>query len=61
MIQVVATDIPTAVKRNDLFSVCPSSVSAPCPDSQSLLRANVTFYDGQGVGKSLSVQTWSNK
>ena len=60
-IQVVATDIPSAMKRNDLFSVCPASVSAPCPDSQALLRANVVFYDGQGVGKGLDVQTWSNK
>ncbi len=60
-LQVVATDIPSALKRNDLFSVCPSTATAPCPDAESLLRANVTFYDGQSVGKSLDVQTWSNR
>ena len=60
-IQVVATDIPSAMTRNDLFSVCLSTVSAPCPDDQALLRANVTYYDGQGVGTGLDVQTWSNK
>ena len=60
-VQVVATDIPSALTRNDIFSVCPTSVAAPCPDNQSLVRANVTFYDGQGVGTSVAVQTWSNR
>jgi hypothetical protein len=60
-IQVVATDIPIAQKRNDLFSVCLTTAPAPCADSQALLRANVTFYDGQSLGKSLDVQTWSNR
>ena len=32
-------------QRNDVLSVCPSVVSLPCPDGQSLLRANVIFYD----------------
>ena len=48
-------------QRNDLLSVCPSSVSAPCPDNKSLLRANVVFYDSGGTGSSLQIQTWSNK
>jgi hypothetical protein len=59
-IKVVATDIPSALKRTDVFSVCPTSVAAPCPDSQSLMHANVTFYDGQGTGSSVGVSTWSN-
>ena len=29
----------SSAKRNDVLSVCPSSVAAPCPDTQSLLRA----------------------
>ena len=50
-----------SVKRNDIFSVCPSSVSAPCPDNQSLLLAEVVYYDNQSVGGSLEVETWSNE
>jgi hypothetical protein len=51
----------SAVKRNDVFLVCPSSVAAPCPDSSALVRSNVTFYDAQGTGKTLEVETWSNE
>jgi hypothetical protein len=47
--------------RNDVFLVCPSSVSAPCPDNSALLKSEVTFYDSQGTGKSLQVETWSNE
>jgi hypothetical protein len=51
----------SSVKREDVFLVCPSSVSAPCPDSSALLRSEVTFYDSQGTGKTLEVNTWSNE
>jgi len=49
-----------SAKRTDVFSVCPSSASAPCADNQSLLRAYVVFYDYQSLGGSLTVQTWSS-
>lgn len=51
----------TTVQRNDVFSVCPILIAAPCPDAQSLLRASVVFYDIPSTGYSLSVQTWSNQ
>lgn len=50
----------SSAKRNDVFLVCASSVSAPCPDNSALVRANVIYYDSQGTGKSLEVVTWSN-
>jgi hypothetical protein len=50
----------TTKQRNDVLSVCPNTVSAPCPDSQSLLTANVIFYDSTTTfGVSVGVQTWS--
>ncbi len=50
----------TTKQRNDVLSVCPSSVSAPCADSQSLLTANVIFYDSTiAFGVSVGIQTWS--
>jgi hypothetical protein len=51
----------SSVKRNDVFLVCTSSVSAPCPDDSALVKADVTFYDSQGTGKTLEVETWSNE
>jgi len=51
----------SSVKRDDVFLVCPSSVAAPCPDNRALLAAEVTFYDSQGTGKTLQVNTWSNQ
>lgn len=49
-----------ASQRHVVLSVCPSSVSAPCPDSKSLLRVDVIFYDDQSFGRAVGVQTWSN-
>jgi hypothetical protein len=48
-------------KREVVLSVCPSSVSAPCPDGKALLRADVIFYDDQSFGRAVGVQTWSNQ
>ena len=48
-------------QRNDVLSVCPSSVAAPCPDNQALLASNVIFYDTPSTGASLGIQTWSNR
>jgi hypothetical protein len=47
-------------QRNDVLSVCPASVTGPCPDAKSLLRANVIFYDTPTTGASIGIQTWSN-
>jgi hypothetical protein len=47
-------------QRNDVLSVCLNSVVAACPDSQSLLTANVIFYDTNTTyGVSVGVQTWT--
>ena len=48
-------------QRNDVFLVCatPSSVSTPCTDSQSTLRANVIFFDTANPS-NVWIQTWSN-
>lgn len=51
----------SSVQREDVFLVCPSSVSAPCPDANALVRAQVTYYDTGGTGKSLEIETWSNE
>jgi hypothetical protein len=51
----------SATQRRVVLSVCPSSVSAPCPDAGSLLRADVIFYDDQGFGRAVGLQTWSNQ
>ena len=49
-------------QRDDVLSVCPSSVAAPCPDNKSLLRVEVIFYDTpNGTGSSVGIQTWSNQ
>jgi hypothetical protein len=48
-------------QRRVVLSVCPSSVSAPCPDAKSLLRVYVIFYDDTGFGRAAGVQTWSNQ
>jgi hypothetical protein len=50
----------TTKQRNDVMSVCPNAVSAPCPDAQSLLTANVIFYDSTTTfGVSVGILTWS--
>ena len=48
-------------QRNDVFLVCatPGSVSAPCADAQSALRADVIFFDTTNPS-SVWIQTWSN-
>jgi hypothetical protein len=51
----------SATQRNIILSVCASKVSAPCPDAQAILRANVTFYDDQSFGRAVSIQSWSNQ
>jgi hypothetical protein len=51
----------SATQRRVVLSVCPSSVTAPCPDAQSLLRVDVIFYDDGSFGRAVGVQTWSNE
>ena len=50
-----------SAQRHVVLSVCPTSVSAPCPDVKALLRADVIFYDSPAFGRSLSIQSWSNQ
>jgi hypothetical protein len=45
-------------ERHVVLSVCPSSVAAPCPETSSVLKADVTFYDALGT---VAVTTWSHK
>jgi hypothetical protein len=45
-------------ERHVVLSVCPESVSAPCPDASAVLKADVTFYDARGT---VAVTTWSHK
>jgi len=51
----------SALQRRVVLSVCPASVSAPCPDAKSLLRVSVIFYDDTTFGRAAGVQTWSNQ
>lgn len=51
----------SAAQRHVVLSVCPTSVGAPCPDAQALVRADVTFYDDQSFGRAVSIQSWSNQ
>jgi hypothetical protein len=51
----------SATQRRVVLSVCPTSVSAPCPDASALLRVVVIFYDDQSFGRAVGVQTWSNQ
>jgi hypothetical protein len=51
----------SSTQRRVVLSVCPASVTAPCPDANSLLRVDVTFYDDQTFGRAVGVQTWSNE
>jgi hypothetical protein len=51
----------SASQRHVVLSVCPTSVAAPCPDNQALLRADVIFYDDQSFGRAVSIQSWSNQ
>ncbi len=48
-------------QRHVVLSVCPTSASSPCPDSQAILRADVIFYDTPSHGASVGVQSWSNQ
>jgi hypothetical protein len=48
-------------QRHAIFTVCLASIPAPCQEGQSLLRADVTFYDDSGtIGRALSISSWSN-
>jgi hypothetical protein len=61
-VRVDCTPIATSsLQRHVVLSVCPTSVAAPCPDASALLRADVIFYDDQGFGRALSIQSWSNQ
>ena len=51
----------SATQRRVVLSVCPTSVSAPCPDASSILRVAVTFSDDGSFGRAVGVQTWSNQ
>jgi hypothetical protein len=51
----------SATQRRVVLSVCPSSVSSPCPDASSLLRVDAIFYDDGSFGRAVGVQTWSNQ
>ena len=51
----------SVAQRHVVLSVCPTSVGAPCPDAQALVRADVTFYDDHGFGRAVSIQSWSNQ
>ncbi len=46
-------------QRQVSLSVCPSTEAAPCPDSKSLLQANVKYYDYPTFGSTAIVETWS--
>lgn len=46
-------------QRHVVFSVCATSTA--CADSASLLRVDMIFYDDQGYGRAVGVQTWSNQ
>jgi hypothetical protein len=47
-------------QREVLLTVCPHSAStSPCSDNQSVLRANVKFYDDQHFGRAVAIETWS--
>lgn len=50
-------------QRHVVLSVCPTTVATvPCPDANSLLRAEVVFFDDGGiVGRAVSVLSWSNQ
>jgi hypothetical protein len=47
-------------QRQGVFSVCPGTPATPCQDTQSLLRASVTFYDDQSFGRAVAISTWSS-
>jgi hypothetical protein len=51
-------------QRDVLFSVCPDPdptdpTPEPCSDSETLLRANVKFYDDRSFGREVAIDTWS--
>lgn len=56
----ISSQTGVTARRDDVLSVCPSAVAAPCPDSSSLLRVEVIFYDVPIVGTSVGIQTWSS-
>lgn len=51
----------SGTQRDDVLLVCPSSVTAPCPDASALLRAEIIFYDTPTWGASVGIQTWSDQ
>jgi hypothetical protein len=55
--------VPTLMpvfQRKVYLTVCPASVvTTPCPDTSSLLRAEVVFYDDGAFGREALVNTWS--
>lgn len=50
----------SASQRHVVLSVCTIAGGA-CTDTNSLLRADVIFYDDQSVGRAVSIQSWSNQ
>jgi hypothetical protein len=50
-------------RRNDVFLVCPTSVSPPCDTDPTvpLLQVNLTFYDTPVLGFSVGIQSWSSR
>jgi hypothetical protein len=49
------------LQRHVILTVCLASIPAPCQEGQSLLRADLTFFDDSGtVGRALSILSWSN-
>ncbi len=50
----------SASQRHVVLSVCTISGGA-CTDANSLLRADVIFYDDQSIGRAVSIQSWSNQ
>ena len=59
--QTVTTIPAPEFQRHFVLTVCPTSVATvPCPDANSLLRADVTFFDTlTPIG--VSIQTWSDQ
>jgi hypothetical protein len=49
------------LQRRVVLSVCPRSMTAPCPDEDSLLRADVEFADDVTFGRAVVIHTWSQR
>jgi hypothetical protein len=55
------TSFPTVnQQRNYVLMVCPTSAAVPCSNANSLLSANVIFYDKVSPS-NIGIQTWSNQ